>query len=284
MKALRSRAKSASSEGLLDAVAVKTATQELAARKSDKTLNEKASRWAFASGDRTRRRTCFMRPAQAQEGAEGLHQQHKAPPDMLSDQSTWRVCVEKCPHAAETAAGARVATHVLLETSRLRAAREVRGRADSSPKTTARVKRRWRTMECHGGRPMECHEVRRRRTRTSNVANVTDSRCAKQRGRDLLLVKRADRGERAMPTAGKVDETSRRASSWCKRLKSRQSHLRRTCQQACQRVGAGGTTDLEQGCDLDMPVVVQRQAPMAQTVLRGSAVTVHRQRSSKFLS
>ena len=34
---------------------------------------------------------------------------------------------------------------------------------------------------------------------------------------------------------------------------------------------------LEQGCDLDMPVVVQRQAPMSQTVLGASAVTVHRQ-------
>ena len=32
-----------------------------------------------------------------------------------------------------------------------------------------------------------------------------------------------------------------------------------------------------QGCDFDMSVVVQRQAPMAQTVLGGSAVTVRRQ-------
>ena len=33
---------------------------------------------------------------------------------------------------------------------------------------------------------------------------------------------------------------------------------------------------LGQGCDLYMPVVVQRQAPMVQTVLGGSAVAVHR--------
>ena len=37
-------------------------------------------------------------------------------------------------------------------------------------KTRARVKRRRRAMECHGGRIMECHDDRKRRTRESNVA------------------------------------------------------------------------------------------------------------------
>ena len=56
-----------------------------------------------------------------------------------------------------------------------------RGWANGSSKTRARVKRRRRAMGCHGGRRMECHQDRTRRTRTINVANVTDSRCTKQR-------------------------------------------------------------------------------------------------------
>ena len=76
--------------------------------------------------------------------------------------------------------------------------------------------------------------------RRSDVANVTDSRSAKPRrngdrqwwlvkeGADFQLVKEIEltageksgptASERAMPTDGKVDATSRRASSWCRRL------------------------------------------------------------------
>ena len=86
--------------GVLDAVAVKRrerqSSSEEAALRSDKTFN-KASRWAFASGNQTRRRTCLVRAVQAR-AAQRLHQtcgpvnQHR------------HVCVEKCPltmgHAA----------------------------------------------------------------------------------------------------------------------------------------------------------------------------------------
>ena len=50
-------------------VVVKDGGNDRSARRSDKTFN-KASRWVFASGDRTRRRTRWMRPAQARDGAE----------------------------------------------------------------------------------------------------------------------------------------------------------------------------------------------------------------------
>ena len=36
------------------------------------------------------------------------------------------------------------------------------------------------------------------------------------------------------------------------------------------------STALEQGYDFETPIVVQRQAPMVQTVLEGSAVAAHR--------
>ena len=55
-------------------------------------------------------------------------------------------------------------------------------------------------MECHGGRLMECHEDRPRRTGTSNVPNVTDSRCAMQR--HLMTLIWVVGGERRVDTAG----------------------------------------------------------------------------------
>ena len=47
--------------------------------------------------------------------------------------------------------------------------KRTRGQANSLSKTWARVKRRRRAMECNGGRIMECHDDRKRRTRESNV-------------------------------------------------------------------------------------------------------------------
>ena len=45
-----------------------------------------------------------------------------------------------------------------------------------------------------------------------------------------------------------------------------------------EHCGDSADTALEQGCDFHMPVVVQRQAPMVQTVRGGSTIAVHRQR------
>ena len=108
-------------------------------------------------------------------------------------------------------------------------------------------------------------------------------------------------GERAQPTAGNVDDTSwkseayntmrrrthttmctgsrtRPSSSLHKRPRSRQSFLQNTsyCRNSTGVV-------LAQGCELDKPVAVRRQVPMAQTVLGSSVVAVHR-RPSKLLS
>ena len=71
-----------------------------------------------------------------------------------------------------------------------------------------------------------------------------------------------------------VDQVPRSRSA----PRSRQSHLRRTwlANELGRRDHVTGTA-LQQGCDLDMPVIVQRQAPMSQTVLGASAVTAHRQ-------
>ena len=66
---------------------------------------------------------------------------------------------QRCPRAAE-----------LWRSVRKRTRGSARGQANSLSKTRARVKRRRRAMECHGGQLMECHDDRKTRTRESNVA------------------------------------------------------------------------------------------------------------------
>ena len=82
-----------SSEEVLDAVAVKR-RQRQSSWEERQDLQQSLGMGSRERRPWTRRQTCFMRPAQAREGAEERpHQQHKAPPG----QSCRRVCVERCP-------------------------------------------------------------------------------------------------------------------------------------------------------------------------------------------
>ena len=91
-----------------------------AARRSDTTFN-KASRWAFASGDGTRPRTCLMRPAQARESNTRLNQTRRP-----VNQSK-RVCVEMCPLTTRR-------SHTPRGQLREREATYVLSRAETTPK------------------------------------------------------------------------------------------------------------------------------------------------------
>ena len=70
-------------------------------------------------------------------------------------------------------------------------------------------------------------------------------------------------------------KTTRSSSSQQKR--SEESTVSSSTNAPTEYCGDARVTALGQGGELDMPVVVQRQAPTVQTVLGGSAVAVHRQ-------
>ena len=179
-----------------------------------------------------------------------------------------------------------------------------RGLSTSSSKTRARVKRRRRAMECH--------EDRTRRTRTSEVANVTDSRCATQRSKrghavnsrrrqdgwlvrrryeraNLQLVKESGptAGRRAKATAGKVgafsrDETSRTARSWCRRCQSGlRTRPRSSQQKRPQESAVSSSTHVAAGLPRSWAGGATRQLQFEQGCDFDMPVVVHR---SRFLS
>ena len=131
-------------------------------------------------------------------------------------------------------------------------------------------------------------EARRQRPRSSTTRCMREvhSDSIHDRNTECKELRRADpqRVKRAMPTAGYVEDTS--WESQAHKTTRRRTHLdgapgreqeqvphSRSARRTSPCEDSAGAV-LEQGCE---PVVVRRQALMAQTVLGSPAVAVHRQ-------
>ena len=97
-------------------------------------------------------------------------------------------------------------------------------------------------------------------------------------------------GKKSKTTAGEVSESSQRVSSWYRKLtmkttrsssaqqkRSEESTVSSSTKVSTEHSGDSTDTAHGQGCELDMPVHVQRQAPTVWTVRAGSLVAVCRQ-------
>ena len=116
---------------------------------------------------------------------------------------------------------------------------------------------------------MDDPETRSQKTKAEVQNNAMHDRCPERRDASSKQRKKSGptAGEKSGPTACEMTtwkshacKTTRGRTT--KRSRNRQSHIRRASD-----CGDSTSAVLQQDCKLDIPVVVRRRAPMAQTVL-----------------